>query len=87
MAYRNILFDLGGTLTDPKVGIFNSIRYALRGMNIKAPEEDQLLSFIGPLLFDSFKHHFSLTDEVDEEAVGVVPCLFSWKRDVRNSVN
>jgi phosphoglycolate phosphatase len=56
-------------------------------MNIKAPEEDQLLSFIGPLLFDSFKHHFSLTDEVDEEAVGVVPCLFSWKRDVRNSVN
>ena len=79
MAYRNILFDLDGTLTGPKEGIFNSIRYALREMNIEAPEEEQLLSFIGPPLFDSFKHHFSLTDEAAEEAVELYRVYFPEK--------
>ena len=44
MAFRNILFDLDGTLTDPKEGIFNSILYALREIQLDAPEEDQLLN-------------------------------------------
>ena len=29
MKYKNVLFDLDGTLTDPKLGITNSIMYAL----------------------------------------------------------
>lgn len=86
MAYRNILFDLDGTLTDPKEGIFNSIRYALREMNIEAPEEEQLLSFIGPPLFDSFKHHFSLTDEAAEEAVELYRVYFPEKGMYENEL-
>ncbi|HHU73371.1 MAG TPA: HAD family hydrolase, partial [Clostridiales bacterium] len=30
MKYKNILFDLDGTLTDPKVGITKSVQYALK---------------------------------------------------------
>ncbi|HHT05522.1 MAG TPA: HAD family hydrolase, partial [Hydrogenispora sp.] len=30
MSYQYILFDLDGTLTDPGVGIINSVRYALQ---------------------------------------------------------
>lgn len=32
--YKIILFDLGGTLSDPKVGITKSVQYALRKMEI-----------------------------------------------------
>lgn len=32
--YQYILFDLDGTLTDPGVGITNSVAYALKKFNI-----------------------------------------------------
>lgn len=86
MTFRNILFDLDGTLTDPKEGIFNSILYALREMNIEAPEEAKLLSFIGPPLHDSFKHHFSLTDEVADEAVELYRVYFPEKGMYENKL-
>ncbi|GET21685.1 HAD family hydrolase [Prolixibacter denitrificans] len=86
MSFRNILFDLDGTLTDPKEGIFNSILYALREMNIEAPEEETLLSFIGPPLHDSFKHHFSLTDEEADEAVELYRVYFPEKGMYENEL-
>lgn len=36
--YQNILFDLDGTVTDPGVGITNSVMYALEKFNIKVTE-------------------------------------------------
>ncbi|GET24299.1 HAD family hydrolase [Prolixibacter sp. NT017] len=86
MSFRNILFDLDGTLTDPKEGIFNSILYALREMNIEAPKEETLLSFIGPPLHDSFKHHFSLTDEEADEAVELYRVYFPEKGMYENEL-
>ena len=32
--YQYYLFDLDGTLTDPKIGITSSVQYALRGFGI-----------------------------------------------------
>lgn len=51
---ENILWDLDGTLTDPKVGILTSIRYALEGCGHQAPPIDNLTWCIGPPLHDSF---------------------------------
>jgi phosphoglycolate phosphatase len=51
---RDILWDLDGTLTDPKVGILTSIRYALEGRGHLAPPMEELLWCIGPPLHDSF---------------------------------
>ena len=43
--YRYILFDLDGTLTDPKEGITKCVQYALQYFGIEADTED-LVDFI-----------------------------------------
>ena len=61
--YRTIFFDLDGTLTDSKEGIFNCLRYAFEKMGVQAPEEDTLVKFIGPPLQDSFARYCGFTEE------------------------
>ena len=58
-----ILFDLDGTLTDPKEGITNCVKYALEHFGIKENDEATLLSFIGPPLYDSFRGIYGFSDE------------------------
>lgn len=48
-----ILFDLDGTLTDPKPGFVASISYALDRLGIAAPAEDEIASWIGPPLHET----------------------------------
>ncbi len=57
MTFQNFLFDLDGTLTDPGLGITNSILYALKKYGISAPPREALYSFIGPPLLDSFQQY------------------------------
>ena len=49
-----LLFDLDGTLTDPRVGIVRSIRHALEGLGHPGPPDDVLAGFIGPSLRGTF---------------------------------
>jgi phosphoglycolate phosphatase len=49
-----ILFDLDGTLTDPKAGITRSVQYALQHLGQPVPSEDDLEWVIGPPLRASF---------------------------------
>ncbi|WP_368505053.1 HAD family hydrolase [Alkalihalophilus sp. As8PL] len=55
--YKVILFDLDGTLSDPKVGITRSVQYALQELGKAAPNVDQLECFIGPPLQLSFTEY------------------------------
>ena len=48
------LFDLDGTLTDPKTGITRSIQYALERLGQPVPALDDLTWMIGPPLIASF---------------------------------
>ena len=41
-----VIFDLDGTLTDPSLGITNSIAYALKKNNIQPPEREKLYKYI-----------------------------------------
>ena len=41
-----IFFDLDGTLTDSKEGIFNSIRYALKFFGIEEKDDEKLSLFL-----------------------------------------
>lgn len=50
----HIYFDLDGTLTDPYEGITKSIVYALERFDVAVPREDQLMSYIGPSLRETF---------------------------------
>lgn len=47
---KNILIDLDGTLTDPKVGITTSARYGLSKVGHPIPETDNIDWIIGPPL-------------------------------------
>lgn len=51
---NTILFDLDGTLTDPKTGITGCIRFALEHFDRPVPGADDLTWCIGPPLRDSF---------------------------------
>lgn len=59
----NILFDLDGTLTDPREGITRCIQYALETMNLPVPAQEELLWCIGPPLVYSFGKLFNSQNE------------------------
>ena len=65
---KTILFDLDGTLTDPKEGITKCVQYALSKFGIEA-DCDDLVAFIGPPLVTSFREFYGLGDEDCELAV------------------
>jgi len=67
--YKTILFDLDGTLTDPKPGITKSVQYALSKMGIEEEDLEKLTPFIGPPLIASFKEFYQLTEEEAKEAL------------------
>jgi phosphoglycolate phosphatase len=56
MPIKTCLFDLDGTLTDPKPGITGSIQYALEKLGQTVPSQDDLASAIGPPLLETFMH-------------------------------
>lgn len=64
----HILFDLDGTLTDPKEGITKSFQYALEYYGIDEPDLDKLEVVIGPPLRDSFIEFYGFTTDKAIEA-------------------
>lgn len=64
-----ILFDLDGTLTDPKEGITTCVQYALASFGIEEPDLNKLTPFIGPPLKDSFMEFYGFDEEKAEAAV------------------
>lgn len=67
--FEYCLFDLDGTLTDPREGITRSVQYALRSFGIEEPDLTKLEAFIGPPLKDSFREYYGFTDGQASEAV------------------
>ncbi len=67
MAIDYALFDLDGTLTDPREGITRSAAHALRRFGIEA-DPDKLTHFIGPPLIESFER-YAIPEERMGEAV------------------
>lgn len=55
--YSTVLFDLDGTLTDPGIGITNSVAYALKKWNIEVEDRKELYKYIGPPLLEAFSDY------------------------------
>ena len=75
--YNVILFDLDGTLTDPKMGITKSVQYALSKFNILENNLDSLEPFIGPPLLESFQKYYSFDELKARQAVDFYREYFS----------
>lgn len=86
MSYEVILFDLDGTLTDPKVGITKSVQYALAKFNIYESDLDKLVPFIGPPLVESFQEFYSLSKEQAAAGVGYYREYFTKAGIFENAV-
>tara|TARA_B100000497_G_scaffold126385_1_gene165124 strand:+ start:874 stop:1521 length:648 start_codon:yes stop_codon:yes gene_type:complete len=69
MPYNYVIFDFDGTLFDSRIGIVNSVKYALDKLQMVHPSEDVLTSFIGPPLHESFQNHFGLSKDDTTYAV------------------
>lgn len=66
---KHLLFDLDGTIIEPKEGIVNSIRHAADLMGAVMPSEEELHQFIGPPIMDSFQEKLKLNYAQALEAV------------------
>ncbi|HEX9035918.1 MAG TPA: HAD hydrolase-like protein [Ktedonobacterales bacterium] len=84
--YGVILFDLDGTLTDPKSGITRSVRYALEHIGVTAPDLDALTCFIGPPLRQSFTRYYGFDAEQAQQAVAFYREYFSDQGIYENAV-
>lgn len=60
--YKVVLFDLDGTLSDPKIGITKSVQYALQKAGVMVNDLDELEPFIGPPLQVSFQEIYGFND-------------------------
>ena len=86
IGYMKILFDLDGTISDPKDGIVKSINYALTKMNLNKYEGRVLEKYIGPSLKITFD---DLLPNPTEEDISQAIILFreryfdvGWKENV-----
>ena len=83
MGVKFALFDLDGTLTDPKEGITRSAAHALRHFGIQA-DPNNLTFFIGPPLYESFER-FGIPEDRMEEAIAAFREYFEprgWMENV-----
>ena len=69
MKQKVILFDLDGTITDPKIGITKSFQYALQHLGIQVDNLDALEPVIGPPLKKSFSEFYHLSEEQIKSAI------------------
>jgi len=83
---QNILFDLDGTLTDPKLGITQAVQYALFRYDIVESDLDKLEPFIGPPLAGSFAEHYGFSELDCKKAVEYYREYFSDRGLYENEV-
>ena len=76
---KTILFDLDGTITDPKVGITKSVAFALKSFGINITNLDDLCKFIGPPLKDSFCEYYGFNESDADIAITKYREYFSEK--------
>lgn len=83
---ETVLFDLDGTLTDPGLGITNSVMFALKRFGIEVDDRRKLYGFIGPPLIPSFEKFYGFSHKDAERAVGFYREYFRDKGIFENEV-
>ncbi|HEX2393801.1 MAG TPA: HAD hydrolase-like protein, partial [Bacteroidales bacterium] len=69
--YQHVIFDLDGTLSDSRKGIYNAYYHTFSKLGLSDPGRTVLKSLIGPPLQKGFADVFGLIGDRNEEAVKV----------------
>lgn len=72
-----VLFDFDGTVADTSKGIFTCASIAVKKLGFPALNAEQLRSFVGPPLLDSFMRTLSIDKGTAEEAVKIYRANYS----------
>ena len=71
MKYKNIVFDLDGTLSNSENSILSTLKDTFAEMNAPVPPTETLLKFIGPPLKDSYKKYCGFSETQAEEGLKI----------------
>ncbi len=71
MQYRNVIFDLDGTLLNTKEGILESVKYTAGEMGYGELPYETLLTFVGPPIQLSFMRHYGCDRETAQKAANI----------------
>jgi phosphoglycolate phosphatase len=77
--YKHIIFDLDGTLSDSREGIFNAYDHVIEKLKIKSPGQEARMTLIGPPLQKGFADVFGLKGTDIESAVKVFREYYATK--------
>ena len=69
--FKNVLFDLDGTLLDTTEGILISIKYTIDKLGLKKLDEETIKTFIGPPVQNSFMDKCGTDEKETLEATRV----------------
>lgn len=69
MEIINLLFDFDGTLFDTGEGIIKSVQYSAQSFGFKENNPDELRSFVGPPLLDSFMKRYSVDEQTGKQMI------------------
>ena len=86
MGFSYLFWDLDGTLTDPGIGITNSVMYALKKFDIEVADRSELYPFIGPPLMEYFKKYYGFDEEKAKLGVTYYREYFGVKGLLENEV-
>lgn len=69
LRFPTVLFDLDGTLTDPRVGITRGVQHALATVGIEVDDPDTLVGYIGPPIHDGLVEQHGVAEADIDPAV------------------
>ncbi len=70
MKYKNVIFDLDGTLSDSKEGITKSVQYALEKVGIIEENLENLEHFVGPPMVEQYMKVYGMSKDKAFETLG-----------------
>jgi len=82
--FQNILFDLDGTLTDPKEGIINSYLHSFGKLGIKEDNPESIKEYIGAPLQVCYKEKYGLNEQEIDMAITYYREYFAVKGAYEN---
>ena len=61
--YQAVVFDVDGTLLNTEMGILSAVEYTIERHGLTELSKDELKTFIGPPIQDSFQKYYGITDK------------------------